>query len=137
MSKTPILTREEFHKIYEQGEEATYAFFQSLMLRIEALEQRLGMNSTNSSKPPSSDGYTKPKPKPKSLREKTGKKTGGQQGHPGTTLTPKEVPDIVVAHEPQKYTEHQVIEKECPCCHLFVQKRFRSQITERSKIYAW
>ena len=155
MSKTPILTREEFHKIYEQGEEATYAFFQSLMLRIEALEQRLGMNSTNSSKPPSSDGYTKPKPKPKSLREKTGKKTGGQQGHPGTTLTPKEVPDIVVPHEPQKcacgcdlsgvagtvvqshqiadlpeiileYTEHQVIEKECPCCH----QKNRGQLPE-------
>lgn len=146
MSKTLILTREEFHKIYEQGEEATYDFFLSLVRRIEALEQRLGMNSTNSSKPPSSDGYAKPKPKPKSSREKTGKKSGGQKGHPGTTLIPKEIPDIVVTHEPQQctcgcdlsdvpgevvqrcqiadlpeialeYTEHQAIEKECPCCH--------------------
>jgi transposase len=144
MSKTLILTREEFEKIYNQGIDATYALFQSLISRIEELERRLGMNSTNSSKPPSSDGYTKPKPK--SFREKTGKKTGGQKGHPGMTLVPKDVPDIVVAHEPQpctcgcdlsdvpgtiveshqiadlpeiilEYTEHQVIEKECPCCH--------------------
>lgn len=144
MSKVPLLTREEFDKIYDQGKEATYALFLSLIVRIEELERRLGMNSTNSSKPPSSDGYTKPKPK--SSREKTGKKTGGQKGHPGTTLAPKETPDIVVKHEPQQctcgydlsdvpgavvgshqiadlpkiileYTEHQVIEKECPCCH--------------------
>ncbi|MDR3166031.1 MAG: DUF6444 domain-containing protein [Synergistaceae bacterium] len=41
------------------------------------------MNSTNSSKSPSLDGLAKRRPKPKSLREKTGRKTGGQEGHPG------------------------------------------------------
>jgi hypothetical protein len=58
------------------------------------------MNSTNSSKPPSSGGFTKPKPK--SLREKTGKKPGGQEGHPGKTLTPKENPDFTIVHEPHQ-----------------------------------
>jgi transposase len=147
MSKVLILTREEFHKIYEQGEEATYAFFLSLIRRIEVLEERLGLNSTNSSKPPSSDGLAKPKPKPKSSRERTGKQNGGQKGHAGKTLSPKENPDIIITHEPERcsccghdlttetgtviqkrqvadlpeidlqYTEHRMVEKECPHCH--------------------
>jgi len=46
------------------------------------LRGRLGLNSQNSSKPPSGDNYTK---KVKlSLREKSGKKVGGQLGHEGT-----------------------------------------------------
>jgi transposase len=148
MSKTPILTREEFDKIYDQGREATYALFMSLVRRIETLEQRLGLNSTNSSKPPSSDGLAKPKPKPKSFRERTGKQNGGQEGHTGTTLSPKQDPDIIITHEPERcshcgcdlsgetgtivqkrqvadlpeielhYPEHQVVENECPHCHL-------------------
>ena len=44
--------------------------------RIKELENQLNKNSNNSSKPPSSDGYAKPAPK--SLREKSGKKPGGQ-----------------------------------------------------------
>ena len=93
MTKTPTLTREEFGKLYDNGKEAIYAFILSLLTRIETLEQRLGMNSTNSSVPPSFDGLAKPKPK--SLREKTDRKPGGQEGHRGTTLTPKENPDIL------------------------------------------
>ncbi len=41
-----------------------------LLTRIDDLERRLGLNSSNSSKPPSTDGLAK---KPVSLREKTGK----------------------------------------------------------------
>ena len=65
--------------------------------RIVELERRLGLNSINSSKPPSSDGFRK-KPSPKSLRI-TGKNTsGGQKGHKGHTLDRVENPDKIVTH---------------------------------------
>ncbi len=65
-----------------------------LLKRSEELEQRLQKNSCNSSKPPSSDGLNKPAPK--SLRKKSGKKTGGQKGHAGHFLEKSEKPDSVV-----------------------------------------
>lgn len=67
----------------------------TLFARMEALEARLGMNSDNSSKPPSSDGLAK---KTNSLRESSGKKAGGQKGRKGTTLRQAERPDEVVNH---------------------------------------
>jgi hypothetical protein len=54
----------------------------ALELRVAELEERLNQNSANSSKPPSSDGYTKPT----STRKKSGKKPGGQAGHSGHGL---------------------------------------------------
>ena len=57
----------------------------SLKARIAELERRLGLNSSNSGKPPSSDGLRKPV-RVKSLREGLGKPRGGQKGHPGETL---------------------------------------------------
>jgi transposase len=62
------------------------------------LRARLGMNSKNSSKPPSSDGYTKPAPK--SRRQRSGKKAGKQPGALGKNLAPVEDPDEIVDHTP-------------------------------------
>ena len=50
---------------------------------IKELREQLNKNSGNSSKPPSTDGFKKVN---KSLREKSGKKRGGQKGHQGTHL---------------------------------------------------
>jgi transposase len=68
--------------------------------RIAELERRLGLNSSNSGKPPSSDGLKKP-PRVSSLREPSGKKTGGQKGHPGETLCQVAKPDSTIDHYPQ------------------------------------
>ena len=56
-----------------------------LKARLAELERRLGLNSSNSGKPPSSDGLKKPA-RVSSLREKSRRKTGGQKGHKGETL---------------------------------------------------
>jgi transposase len=60
---------------------------------IKELQARLGMNSGNSSKPPSSDGFNKPAPK--SLRKPSDKKPGGQPGHKGSGFKLPEKIDIV------------------------------------------
>ncbi len=65
---------------------------------ITELKEQLGMNSQNSSKPPSSDIFVKPK----SLRKSSGKKPGGQKGHKGNGLTLFATPDKTVVHKPTK-----------------------------------
>src|SRR3954469_25060813 len=67
--------------------------------RIAELERQLAASSRNSSKPPSSAGLDKPAPK--SLRGRSGRKTGGQPGREGRTLRQVGTPDEVVVHEPE------------------------------------
>ena len=99
------MTREEALAIYHAGPETVVRVLlemdarihalerqvQDLTVRLDAseqrvrhLEERLAKDSHNSSKPPSSDGLSKPKPK--SLRARSGRPTGGQPGHSGQTL---------------------------------------------------
>lgn len=76
------------------GEIATQSAQIALQLaRIAELEARLHMNSSNSSKPPSSDGLNKRRV---NSREKGGKPSGGQVGHEGKTLEKVEKPDTIV-----------------------------------------
>ena len=77
---------------------ALYARVQALQERVRELERRLGLNSSNSGKPPSGDGYRKPAPK--SLRAQNGRPSGGQPGHPGQHLEFRPDPDRVVVHRP-------------------------------------
>lgn len=79
------------------------ALIASLQRELEALRaenaelrRRLGLDSSTSSKPPSSDGLRK---KPVSLREPSGRPSGGQKGHKGETLRQTAEPDRIVTHE--------------------------------------
>jgi transposase len=113
--------------------------------RIAGLEARLAQSPRNSSKPPSSEGLEKPPPRKRSLRKRTGRRPGGQDGHKGTTLVQVARPDREVRHEPgscagcgaglagrpvtgverrqvfdlpplrAEVTEHQLVERECGC----------------------
>ena len=79
---------------------ALQAVIVELRARIAELERRLDLNSSNSGKPPSSDGLTKKPSRVSSLRERSGKKPGGQPGHPGKTLRRSETPDATIDHFP-------------------------------------
>ena len=120
------------------------AMVEALRAEVAELRARLGQNSKNSSKPPSSDGLARPAPK--SLRRRGGRRPGGQNGHPGSTLAQVRDPDAVVRHEPSacagcggglaaavemgvqrrqvfdlppirvQVTEHQIVARRCQCC---------------------
>jgi transposase len=61
-----------------------------LLLLMTILLSRLGLNSKNSSKPPSADPNRTKEPKNKSER-----KPGGQKGHNGNSLQPVSDPDEI------------------------------------------
>ena len=120
-----MLTRDQLQIIYDQGPDAVFELVQKLWATIVAqqeqidalqqqnvllharileLETRLNKNSNNSSKPPSSDGLKKKSTNPANLRQKTGKPSGGQLGHPGHNLKFVDQPDHTVAHKPEACT---------------------------------
>jgi len=153
--------KEEISAAYEQGVETVVELFSEtfsqLAERIQRLEDQIAKNSHNSGKPPSSDGLKK---KPKSLRHKSGKKSGGQPGHEGSTLKFTEKPDRVEIHRvkgckhchtgldavevsgfekrqvfdvpPTKVevTEHRAEIKECPLCHQTTTGEFPEQVSQ-------
>jgi transposase len=69
----------------------------ALAAEVQQLRRQLAKDSHNSSKPPSSDGLACTT---RSLRRRSGKKPGGQIGHPGETLPLAATPDAVIDHRP-------------------------------------
>jgi transposase len=80
------------------------ALLMRALLRLEELERRLGKNSHNSSKPPSSDGLGR---KPSKHRKKSERPSSGQPGHQGHTLRQVLTPDTVITHRPAQCEECQ------------------------------
>jgi len=156
---------EDVRRAYQQGEEAVVELvrkltdnFKLLEARLQALEDRLAKNSSNSGKPPSSDGYNKPAPK--SLRKRHKRKSGGQPGHAGYTLKAVEHPDreevyrVSRCHHCQRsleeveasgierrqvfdvpkvhieVTEHQAEIKHCPQCGEISKADFPEGVTQ-------
>lgn len=74
------------------------AVIEELRAEVGELKRRLAQNSRNSSRPPSSDGLSKPPPK--SLRRPSGRKPGGQPGHQGGHLEKVVITDEVIDHVP-------------------------------------
>ena len=70
----------------------------ALQAEVADLRRQLGRDSSNSSKPPSSDGLKKKPRLSGSLRGRSGKASGGQKGHKGSTLRQVGDPDCVIGH---------------------------------------
>jgi len=98
----------------DTAERLSYEELAALVVRLEAriveqdaviaqLRAQLSANSRNSSRPSSSDGFAKlaVDPKKRSLRKRSGKKQGGQEGHGGARLDRVALPDSVVECPPE------------------------------------
>jgi len=101
---------------------AIVAFYEhevsELKARIKELEDQKAKDSSNSSKPPSTDP---PKKKPKSTQGNTNRKPGGQKGHKGTTLELVDNPDRTIPHKVNQ----------CACCNKDLSKQEALLIARR------
>ncbi len=79
--------------------------------QLKALQERVAKDSHNSHLPPSSDRFSR---QPKSLRKKSGKKPGGQEGHPGKTLLFSPCPDEVIVHAVERCEQCQADLRQVP-----------------------
>jgi transposase len=162
MERFHLPSDEEIGVAYDQGKEAVIALIHQtvgqLAARVQALEDQVAKNSSNSGKPPSSDGLNKPAPK--SLRKRHGKKSGGQPGHEGHTLKAVAHPDHEIVHPVQQcahcqanleqvkakehekrqvfdlppmrveVTEHRTEIKHCPACGKDSKASFPGDVTQ-------
>lgn len=97
--------------LYQQGVEAVVQFVRALQterdqlrLQVAQLQEqvaRLSRDSTNSHQPPSSDGSAKRRGTPPA-RGRSGRRPGGQRGHPGRARVPMPPPQVArtVTHRP-------------------------------------
>jgi transposase len=101
-----------------------------LQARVQELEARLGQNSTNSSRPPSSDP---PETPPRPPGPPRGRKRGGQPGHPPhqRALVPPELVDQIIAHWPTHCRRCQT-----PLAPLAAGEPVRHQVTELPPVRA-
>ena len=97
--RTLILAQQQEIQALRQENEERRVQLTALATELSELRERIGRSSRNSSKPPSSDG---PGFKPPERRKGSGRKRGGQPGHPGSgpELLPIERVDEVVEHHP-------------------------------------
>ena len=105
-----IKLTEKVSKVTKQNKELKNIII-SKDSRIAELEQQINKNSRNSSKPPGSDFFNKPKPSSINKGKRAGgkkkkKASGGQKGHKGSTMKLKETPDVI----------HQCLPADCITC---------------------
>ena len=95
LQKQLIERQQEHIDLLEKQNRLQQQQLQDLSEQVKALRERLAKDSHNSHLPPSSDRFSR---QPRSLRKKSGKKPGGQEGHQGQTLSFSPTPDEVVVH---------------------------------------
>ena len=114
-----MMTKEQFSSIYYQGLDSAWLEFEKLQKLINEQARRLKLNSSNSSKPPSTDVNKK-----NNSRTENGRKSGGQPGHKGSTLKQVEQADTIIFHHPVEC----ICGYKCAATDLFVEKEKRQVI---------
>src|SRR5438876_1083626 len=91
-----VKSRQELQALGQADLDGLVDYTLELQAELGRLQDAASQNSHNSSRPPSTDRAEQPKPK--SLRQKTSRSTGGQPGHPGRTLQCSQTPQHIKIH---------------------------------------